>query len=602
MDDNLKDSEKTSGEENLFLDTRRGLNRREFVRLSALLGTGVVGSLALAACGDATATPAASATTAAAAPTTAAASATTAAATTAAASATTAAAATTAAGATTAASATTAAASTTAAAATTAAAVTAVGTLTIAQGVDIESLDPYVTTSGASKGIMWTIFDRLVIKDIDFKIQPGLATSWKTIDPTTWELKLRQGVKFHNGEPFDANSVKFSFARFVDPAVKNGYASNLKPVTSVDIVDDYTVHVKTSAPFGDFIETLSSYVEMLPPKAAANTADFLKTLPGTGPYKFVSWNANDKFVVEAAGPHWSGEPRIKQVIFRPIPDGTARINELKSGGVDIITNVPALQVNSLQNQSGITISRVTNSGSIVLIPSFLTTDVFKKKEVRQAINYAIDKDALIKVVLQGNATPLESPYAKFIPGGYVSGLTPYKYDPEKAKSLLAAAGYPNGFKFSFKAPNGRYLQDKQVAEAIVGQLAKVGVTAELETIEWSTYVQGIVGRKYEMFFLLQGGAPVSVNAQTNWSSKIKGIAWQGYSNPQVDDLIEKAGQTVDDAQRISLYEQMDKLVWDDAPWIFLYNQQDIYANVAKVKNFKPTSEAVVRLDKTEVSA
>jgi len=591
MDEKLSDKiipENGSGEEQLFLDSRRGLNRREFVRLTSLLGAGVVGSLALAACGDATATQAVSPTTAAAAATTAPA-------------ATTAASATTAAGATTAA-ATSAAATTAAAAATTAAAVTAVGTLTIAQGVDIESLDPYVTTSGASKGIMWTIFDRLVVKDIDFKLQPGLAISWKTLDPNTWELKLRQGVKFHNGEPFDANSVKFSFARFVDPAIKNGYASNLKPVTGVDIVDDYTVHVKTSAPFGDFIETLSGYVEMLPPKAAADTASFLKTLPGTGPYKFVSWNANDKFVVEAAGPHWSGEPRIKQVIFRPIPDGTARINELKSGGVDLITNVPALQVNSLQNQSGITVSRALNSGSIVLIPSFLTTDVFKKKEVRQAINYAIDKDALIKVVLQGNASPLESPYAKFIPGGYVEGLPPYKYDPDKAKSLLAAAGYPNGFKFSFKGPNGRYLQDKQICEAIVGQLAKVGITAELETIEWSTYVQGIIGRKYDMFFLLQGGAPVSVNAQTNWSSKIKGIAWQGYSNPEVDDLIDKAGQTVDDAQRIALYEQMDKIIWDDAPWIFLYNQQDIYASAAKVKNFKPTSEAVVRLDKTEVSA
>ena len=270
-------------------------------------------------------------------------------------------------------------------------------------------------------------------------------------------------------------------------------------------------------------------------------------------------------------------------------------------GVDLITNVPALQINSIKNEPGITLSRAVNSGSIVLIPSLLTTDVFKKKEVRQAMNYAIDKDALIKVVLQGEGVALESPYAKSIPGGYVSGLTPYKYDPEKAKSLLAAAGYPNGFKFSFKAPNGRYLQDKQVAEAIVGQLAKVGITAELETIEWSTYVQGIIGRKYELFFLSQGGAPVSVNAQTNWSSKVKGIAWQGYTNSAVDDIIEKAGQTVDDKERVALYEQMDKLVWEECPWIFLYNQQDIYASQAKVKNFKPTSEAIVRLDKTEVA-
>jgi peptide/nickel transport system substrate-binding protein len=341
---------------------------------------------------------------------------------------------------------------------------------------------------------------------------------------------------------------------------------------------------------------------MLPPKAAADAAEFIKKPIGTGPYKFVSWTPNDKFVVEAAGPHWSGEPRMKQVTFRPIPDGTARINELRAGGTDIITNVSPLLLNAVQNHPGIEISRATAIGSIILIPSFLTTDVFKKKEVRQALNYAIDKEELIRVVLRGEAVPMSSPSPKGVSGGFVDSLKPYPYDPEKAKALLKEAGFPDGFTVNFKAPNGRYLQDKQVAEAIAGQLAKVGIKAELETIEWGTYVQGIVGRKYELFLLSQGGVQIGPAAQTNWSSKIKGIAWQGYENPKVDGLIEQAAKTMDAEARRAVYEDMSKTVWDDCPWIFLYHQQDIYGARDKVKSFKPTSEGSVRLESTEVTS
>jgi len=479
-----------------------------------------------------------------------------------------------------------------------AAASTASGTLTIAQGVDAESLDPYVTTSGASKGMLWTVYDKLVARDLDLVIKPSLATAWKILDDNTWEFTLRQGVSFHNGEPFNADAVKFSFARYVDPNVKNGYSTLLKPVSEVQVLDPYTVRVKTSEPFAELIETLASYVEMLPPKAAADPAAVAKTPIGTGPYKFVSWTPNDRFVVQAAGPHFSGQPRLQQVIFRPIPDATARINELKSGGVDIITNVPPLQIGGLQGASGINLLRATNSGSIILIPSFQNTDVFNKKEARQAMQYAIDKDQLIKVVLRGEAVPMVSPFPKGVAGGYVEGLPQYAYDPDKAKALLRDAGMPDGFTVNFKAPDGRYLQDKQVAEAIVGQLEKVGIRAELETVEWSTYVQGIVGRKYELFLLSQGGLQVGPAVQTNWSSKIKGIAWQGYTNPTMDELIDTAAKQVDPQKRIATYEQLMRTAWDDSPWIFLYHQQDIYGVGSRVKNFRPTSEAIVSLGET----
>ena len=564
------------------------MNRREFVRLGGLLGLSMGGSVLAACAPNAPAQPTAAA--AAPKPTTAPAPAATTAPAPAATTAQTQVVTTAPAPA-----------ATTAPAPAATAATAPSGTLTIAQGVDAESLDPYVTTSGASKGMLWTIYDRLIYRDLDLALKPGLATSWKAVDDSTWELKLRQGVTFHNGEPFDANSVKFSFARFVDPTIKNGYATLLKPVTEVQIVDPYTVHIKTSEPFAELIETLSAYLEMLPPKAAADPNAVASQPIGTGAYRFVSWTPNDRFVVQAAGPHWIGSPRMQQVVFRPIPDSTARINELKSGGVDIITNVPPLDLSTLQGATGITLARATNAGSIILIPSLLNTDVFKTKEVRQALQYAIDKDQLIKVVLRGEAVPMSSPFPKGVAGGYVEGLAPYPYDPDKAKALLAQAGYPDGFSFNFKAPDGRYLQDKAVAQAIAGQLAKVGIKAELETVEWSTYVQGIVGRKYDLFLLSQGGLQVGPAVQTNWSSRIKGIAWQGYTNPTVDGLIDGAAKQVDSQQRIATYEQLMRIAWDDSPWIYLYHQQDIYGVGSRVKNFRPTSEAVVLLGDTQVA-
>lgn len=323
------------------------LTRRELIRGGSLVGLGAAASV-LAACSPGS--PAQQPTTAGAVAATAAPSATAAPAT----------GAPTIAPATVATTSTTAASTAAAQPATVGASTSPSGTLTIAQGVDAESMDPYVTTSGASKGLLWTVYDRLVQRDLDLTIQPGLATSWSALDDNTWELKLRQGVNFHNGEPFNADTVKFSFARFVDPSIKNGYSTLLKPVSGVDVIDPYTVHVTTTEPFAELIETLASYVEMMPPKAAADANMVTQQPIGTGPYKFVSWAPNDRFVVQAAGPHWSGQPHMQQVVFRPIPDATARINELKSGGVDIITNVPPLQIGDLQNTSGVNLARATN--------------------------------------------------------------------------------------------------------------------------------------------------------------------------------------------------------------------------------------------------
>jgi peptide/nickel transport system substrate-binding protein len=567
-----------------FIDLRHGLNRRDFLRLTSIFGASLAGSLVLAACGDATATPASSSTTT---NTTTAASGATSGTTSSAAPPV----ATTAAGAT--------------GAATTATGVTSgkapSGTLTIAQGADMDSADPHANSSGTAAAGYDTIFERLVGRDVNYQLIPVLALNWKTVDDNTWELKLRQGVQFHNGEPFDANSVKFSILRYLNPATKAPWASLFKPIKDVEIVDDYTVRVKTSQPFGDLIENLAGFIQMLPPKAAANMSEFIKKPAGTGPYKFVSWTPNDRLVAEAAGPHWSGQPLLKSVVFRVIPDSTTRVTELKAGGVDIITNVPPLMISSLKGQGDLGVVQEDGATGIVLIFNMLNTEAFKNKAVRQAINYAIDKDNLIKVLLQNAATRMTSPFAKGAIGGYIDGLAQYDYDPEKAKALLKEAGYGDGLKFNLKSPNGRFLQDKQVSEALVGQLARVGITAELEALEWSTYVQGVIGHKYDLFMMVTGALAPNSELPNDLSGIIKGSKWQGYSNPQVDDLIDKAAKTLDSKERGGLYDNISKIIWEDCPWVFLYQPQDLYAVNNRVKNFKPALGGVIQLGKTEVA-
>ncbi|MHB8621287.1 MAG: ABC transporter substrate-binding protein, partial [Chloroflexota bacterium] len=429
-------------------------------------------------------------------------------------------------------------------------------------------MDPYITTSGASKGMLWSMYDKLAERDVKMNVIPWLATSWKTLNDTTWQLALRKGVQFHNGEKFDAAAVKFSIERYTNPKLKNGYASLLKPVKAVNAVDDYTVNIVTDAPYALMMEVLSTYCEMLPPKAttANGVTTPIKTPIGTGPYKFVKWQPGTGLTVDAAGPHFSGQPHAKQIQWLVVPENATRLVDLKTGGADLISNVPPLQQKQVTS-GGNTISRATSLSSLIVVMSLLKEKPFNNVKVRQALNYAVNKDEIIAKVLNGAATPLSGPFAPGIPG-YDPKLKPYPYDPAKAKQLLAEAGYPNGFDLTLSGPNGRYLEDKLVVEAIGGQLDAVGVKTKVDVVgDWPTFVKGIIGRHLQAFFFAQGGILTDATASINWDSTKKGIAWQGYSNSEVNTLIETAPKTLDSQKRNAMYRKMTDLIYQDAPWL-----------------------------------
>jgi len=468
------------------------------------------------------------------------------------------------------------------------------GTLTVVQGADITTTDPFQIQ--AIRGMHTSIYDQLLVRDASFKIAPSLATSWDNPDDHTWIFHLRQGVSFHNGEPFNAASVIWSFQRFVAPDEKNIYASMLGPVAQVDALDDYTVKVTTKDPFPALLENLAYGVFMGPPHAMQTQGDdFFKNPVGTGPFKFVSWSPGEKMVVEAAGSHYGGNPKIKTIVWQPVTEDATRVVELRTGQADLITSVSPGQISQLDGQPGISVVKFPSQSFMVLIMN-ASKPPFDDQRVRQAMNYAVDKQAIITSLLGGNGTILPAP-AGPAHEGYDANLgVMYSYDPDKAKQLLSEAGFSNGLSITLDTPDGRYLQDKAVAQAISGMLGKVGVQAKVNPWEWGAFVKLLQDKTSDMLLIQQGGSTTDNLFPASFSSKIKGLTWQGYTNPQADALIDQARTTVDSTARNKVYGDFIRLIQQDAPWVYLYYQTNISGVRDRVKGFvpRPDNEVAVQ--------
>lgn len=466
------------------------------------------------------------------------------------------------------------------------------GEATLVLGVDAESLDPHVTTNAFSLSMMKAMFDTLVVFDANFTPQPGLAESWETPTDSTWRFKLRKGVTFHDGSPFNAESAKFSLDRYVDPATKNPQAGVLKPVTGVKVVDDSTIEVTTDGPYAALLNALWNACFMMSPSAVQAAGDNVAKKPvGTGQYRFVEWVPGERLVMEASPSYWSTPARIQRLTWKPVAEASTRLVSLRTGQADLIANVPPQLTNQVEGQADLQIQRVP--GTIITIMFNLAMAPFDNQKVRQALNHALNVDEIIQYVLSGAGTRLASATK---PGmlGHDPDLKPYPYDPEKAKQLLAEAGFPDGFEATLDAPNGRYLNDKAVAEAVVGQLQKIGLKITLNVPDYNTLVQKIVGHTSQFYMI--GNVEPATEISFPRSFQKGGAFYQSYNNPQVSDLIDKANRTLDRAQRGDTFLQANRLIQQDAPWIFMYAQQDIYGLRTRLQGFevRPDPYIIVR--------
>ena len=479
------------------------------------------------------------------------------------------------------------------------------GKVVIAQGVDPTTLDTQNQQETPASVVASHLFDTLVERDQNLKIVPALAAELpKLVGPTTWEVKLRQGVKFHNGEDFNAESVKFSLER-----VKTGLraSSNFRPIDKVDIVDTYTVRVQTSKPWPIFPTIMTSrQASMYPPKAyAGKDSAFISKNPiGTGPYKLVRWSKDEEIVLEANDQYWRGAPRIKTVVFRPIPDDAVRVAALQNGEVDVAVNIPPHLATIIANHPKIFLSTAPSIRTLQLM--FVTHEydaqhklvgpykgVTADKRVRQAIAYALDVDEIIKGVLDGKAmrtatllTPLHF--------GYDPALKPIKQDLGKVKQLLTEAGFPGGLDLTLNSPQGRYVRDKEVAEAVTGQLTKAGIKTQLKTYEFVNYLNTLVYVHKPGPVWLIGWGTATVDAETVYGPLFRsGSNLGNYHNADFDGMVDQAQTQMDEKQRLATYHRINKLWIDDMPAVPLYQQVDLYG-ASKRLNWKARSDELIK--------
>ncbi|HEX7213288.1 MAG TPA: ABC transporter substrate-binding protein [Methylomirabilota bacterium] len=479
------------------------------------------------------------------------------------------------------------------------------GKVVIAQGVDPTTLDTQNQQETPASVVATHIFDTLVERDQNLKIVPALASELpKLVAPTVWEVKLRKGVKFHNGEEFTAESVKFSLER-----VKTGMrsSSNFRPIDNVEVVDPHTVKVHTTKPWPTFVSIMTfRQASMYPPKAyAGKDSAFISKNPiGTGPYKFVRWSKDEEIVLEANEQYWRGAPKIKTVVFRPIPDDAVRVAALQNGEVDVAVNIPPHLANIIAGHPKIFLSTAPSIRTLQLM--FVTHEydaqhklvgpykgVTADKRVRQAIAYALDVDEIIKGVLDGKAmrtatllTPLHF--------GYDPSLKPIKQDLGKVKQLLTEAGYPSGLDITLNGPQGRYVRDKEVAEAVAGQLTKAGIKTQLKTYEFVNYLNNLVYvHKPGPVWLIGWGTP-TVDAETVYGPLFRtGSNLGNYHNADFDGMVDQAQTQMDEKQRLALYHRINKLWIDDMPAVPLYQQLDLYG-ANKRLNWKARSDELIK--------
>lgn len=460
-------------------------------------------------------------------------------------------------------------------------------TLIVAQGADPASLDPHATNDQPSSRVMAQIYERLIVQTEDMELEPGLAESWESIDDRTFEFKLREGVMFHNGEEFTASDVEFTLLRALESSHVGHIVGAIDP-EGIEVVDDYTIRISTTEPFAPILAHLAHTASsMLNEKAVTEGGeDYGQNPVGTGPFKFDSWTTGDRVEIVRNDDYWGEKAKVARVIIRNVPENANRAIEVETGGAHIAYDIAPNDISRIEDNADLKMIRT---------PNFSTTYVgfnaekapFDDVRVRQAINYAVNMDAIVNAVYQGAGSPSKGPLG---PNVWASNqdLEPYGYDVEKAKELMAEAGYADGFSTTIWTNENQQRID--IAEILQNQLREIGITADAQVLEWGAYLDGTAAGEHDMFIL----GWVTVTGDPDYGlyalfhSGQHGAAGNRtfYTNPRVDELLELGRVTVDADAREAAYLEAQELIRDDAPWIFTWTGEELTATSANVVGFK----------------
>ncbi len=440
------------------------------------------------------------------------------------------------------------------------------GALTVALAAAGDGVEPHKTVTAATFQITRNLYDTLVQVDPQSRILPDLATTWETSDDgLKWTFHLRDDVSFHNGRAMTAADVKVSFERILAPDTASPRAKDYQIIADIQTPDDRTVVFTLSQPQAAFLSNLAYGWAAIVPEEAAET---LRTNPvGTGPFQFVEWVPDSHVKLQRFDNYFVADvPYLDEVTFRVITDPAARLISLKTGEVDVVPEVPAQEIAGLKEEPGIKVIQQPFNG-IQLLAINNARAPFDNLLVRQALNHAIDKQAVIEGAQWGTGVPIGShmpPVSDF----YMDLTNRYPYDPEKARELLAEAGYPDGFEATIALPQPYDFHIRN-GEVIADQLAKVGIQARLETIEWATYLEQVYyGRDYALTTLGHTGRLDPDPFLNRYVSDSK-EDYMNYDNPRYDELVKEGAVSTDPVRREEIYAEMQQMLADDAVAVYL---------------------------------
>ncbi|AOM82915.1 Dipeptide-binding ABC transporter, periplasmic substrate-binding component [Salisediminibacterium beveridgei] len=502
-------------------------------------------------------------------------------------------------------------------------------TLIFARGGDSVSLDYASVTDGESSRVTEQIYESLIQFDDDsFEIGPGLAHDWEISDDNlVFTFHLREGVEFHDGTEFNADAVKLNFERWADPDheyhfADEGYTYSVygtqfggfagddgHVIDEINVVDDYTVEFVLNEPLGSFLQNMGmSYFSMTSPAAFEEYGASINENPvGTGPFKFVSWTRDDSIELEKNENYWMEDyPKLDSVIFQVIPDNSARLTALRSGEIDIMDGLNPDDVDMIEGEEGLTVFERTEN-NIGYLGFNMDKEPFDDPLVRQALNHAVDKEALNTILYAGLAQHAKN----IIPPsylGYNDDVEEYSYDPDRARELLEEAGFVDDLEFDlWTMPVARpYMPDPESAAEVLQQdFANVGVTANIVTQEWATYLELTEQGEQDVFML--GWSGVNGDPDYFFGNLLHGDAIPGgnrtfYSNDEVNSLFDQAKVIVDVDERAELYEEAQLLIHEDAPMIPLVHTRPVLAGNDRVMNYVPhpsTSEPLTYVELAE---
>ncbi|QTA81561.1 Extracellular solute-binding protein, family 5 [Desulfonema limicola] len=493
------------------------------------------------------------------------------------------------------------------------------GTIIWGRGADSVSLDPARPIDNESIKVTANIFEGLVrYKDGSTEVEPALAESWETsADEKQWIFHLRKGVFFHDNTPFNADSVVFSFLRQIDPhhpfyRKDFGYADfTFKYVKTVESVDEYTVKIVLESAYAPFLQNLAMFFAspIISPEAMKKWGDEFEKHPvGTGPFIFSQWIPNDRIILEKNTKYWAEPPLPDKLVFKSIPNNNSRLLAFKTAAIDCMDGISPKAAHEIEADRSLNL--ISWAGLNI---SYLAMNTQKKPfdniKVRRAVNHAVNKQNLVKFFYKGSAIPAKSPVPPLL-WGYNENIKDYEYNPDKARQLLKEAGFENGFKttlWAMPVPRPYMPQPKEIARAIKGNLASVGIMAEIVSdMDWGTYLAKLMNGEHDMGMLgwvTDNGDPdnflyVLLDKDNAVPPKATNIAL--FCNENIHEILKKAQQVSKKEERIRLYQSAQEIVHEQAPWFTIANIRQFIAHRKNIHGLAQHPTGIIRLNRAWV--